>query len=96
MRHIVSLCKLIDYLKTVTFFTLKTSQCKKGKNADSKKYTLSVQCFHRSLIFKIYKILYEFSGHRNGANLILTLWIYVSLIAKWIPENNVERFLLPV
>ncbi len=42
-EHIGSLCKLIDYLRTVEFLTLKKSPCKNGINADSKKYTLSVQ-----------------------------------------------------
>ncbi len=60
MRHIGSLGKLIDYLNTVEFFTLKTSQCKKGNNADSKKYTSSVQCLHRSLIFYILKFYMNF------------------------------------
>ncbi len=59
-KHIGSLCKLINYLKTVEFFTLKTSQCKKGNNADSKKYILSVQCFHRSLISYILKFYMNF------------------------------------
>ncbi len=43
VRHIGSPCKLIDYLKTVEFYTLKTLQSKKGKNSDSKKYTISIQ-----------------------------------------------------
>ncbi len=55
MRHIGSLCKLIDYLTTVEFFTLKTLQSKKRNNAKSKKYTLSAQCLHRSLMFYIQK-----------------------------------------
>ncbi len=41
VRHIGSSCKLIYYLKTVEFSTLKTSQCKEGRNADSQKYTFS-------------------------------------------------------
>ncbi len=45
----------VDCLKTVKFHTLKTSHCKQGKNADSKKYTLSVQCLHRSRIFYVLK-----------------------------------------
>ncbi len=60
MRHIGSLCKLIDYLKTVEFYTLKTSQCKKGNNADSKKYTSGVQCLHRWRIFNILKFNMNF------------------------------------
>ncbi len=35
----------------VSFFSLKTAQRAKGNNADSKKYTLSAQCLHRSRIF---------------------------------------------
>ncbi len=56
MRHIGSLCKLIDCLKTVEFFTLKTSPCKKGSNVDSKKFTLSVQCLQWLLFFNILNI----------------------------------------
>ncbi len=50
-RHIGSSCKLIDNLKTVEFYTLKTSQFKKGTNTDSIKNTLSIQYLHRSLCF---------------------------------------------
>ncbi len=66
MMHIRSLCKLIDYLKTVN---IETSHCIKGNNADSKKYTLSFQCFHRSRIFTFLN-LYDFFVHHNWANLI--------------------------
>ncbi len=52
--------RYIDYLKTVEFLISKTSQCKKGNNTDSKKYTLSVQCLHRSLIFYILKFNMNF------------------------------------
>ncbi len=60
MRHVGALCKLIDYSKTVEFFTLKTCQCKKGNNADSRKNTVSAQCLHRSHIFYILKFNMNF------------------------------------
>ncbi len=41
-RQLGSLCKMINLLKTIKFFTLETYHCKKRKNANSKKYTLSV------------------------------------------------------
>ncbi len=55
VRHIGSPCKLIDYLISGEFYTLKTSQFKKGKNADTKTYALSVQYLHRSRMFCILK-----------------------------------------
>ncbi len=55
MRRIGLPCKQVDYLETVEYYTLKTSQCKKGKNADSKTYTLSVQHLHGSQVFYILK-----------------------------------------
>ncbi len=47
--------KLIDYLKTVEFHTLKTSQFKKRKGAKSKRYTIMVQRLHMSRMFYIGK-----------------------------------------
>ncbi len=58
MRHIGSLCKLIDYLKAVEFFTLKTSQCKKEIMLFPK--SISFQCLHRSRIFYIIKFNMNF------------------------------------
>ncbi len=59
--HIGSPGKLTDYLKTVEFDTLKTSQFKKRKNAVYKTYTLSVQYFHRSGMLYILKFnMYHF------------------------------------
>ncbi len=55
VRHIGPPCKLIDYLKTVEFYAMKTSQFKTDKNADSKKYTLNVQYLHWSRMFYIPK-----------------------------------------
>ncbi len=71
MRYIGSLCKLIGYLKTVEFFTLKTSQCKKG---DSKKYTLSVQCLHKSLFFYILKFNMNFQVTIIGPTQYIVPW----------------------
>ncbi len=73
MRHIGSLCKLTDYLKTVEFLTLKTSQCNKGNNADSKKVYLKCQVFAQVSNFSHSKVKYEFSGRHNWANLLLGL-----------------------
>ncbi len=88
MRQIGSLYKLTDYLKIVEFFTLKTSQCKKGNNADSKKYTLSVRNLHSSLIFLHSKILFKFAGHHNWANLIVSRFVCFN--------EYLWRFVLPL
>ncbi len=55
VRHIGSPCKLIDYLKIVEFYTLKTSQFKKRNNVDSKTYSKRVQYLHRPRMFCILK-----------------------------------------
>ncbi len=60
MMHIGLLCKLMDCLKTVEVFTLKTPYCKRGNNADSKNYTVIVQCLHWPQILYILKFNMNF------------------------------------
>ncbi len=45
VRHIGSSCKLIDYLKTVEFYTLKTTQCKKDINCPIRSQVTNVLHF---------------------------------------------------
>ncbi len=55
VRHIGLPSRLIDYMKTVKFYTFKTAQSKKVKNADSKKLQ-STKYLHKSRFFYIIKL----------------------------------------
>ncbi len=100
MRHIESLCKLIDYLKTVEFFTLKISQCKTGNNADSTKYTLSDQCLHWSLIYYILDIAFSKLSCKLACKFGIVEADFIAMTSSNLilayPSDEIETIVTPV